>query len=555
MAEQFNKLVDTMGGLRLADRSTSHCSNPTQTLVKTIWELVKSCQSTSANAAHVGTVIEGTQTPSGQDIARLSSLRKEALALEQITKNLSDATENYIIAYIISLAGPWTLEQKMLLHFSDEVRRIIRNVLDDANTDDCSVVRKILEKCYDQSLRASGTLHPAEYFDSLEEASLEEPYDPDFESEEYYEHENRLAIDDSYADALRVQCERRAEREQHQREEWIGFWVRALRECPDEPTTLFHPPANSHPNCHLAEVPRYLFRAFDDASSGWSDHHIVASAESRTAISERSRTDLLSRSRGEITRMLYSHLKKSLFGAEDTDNLMSWSSSLMFVIQYAIWRCNIRRCDPSEVKICMVDTRKFPRGQFARDKSLLRAYRDAPELDENRRRFFDFRLEDPYYDNGEYLSQGVLHHAGRSSVVSLEQLIHAGLYDLYPEFRDPASRNLWTNRVGSLRLAWSNEHTTTQLDLRSAVKLARECFNTFNALDIALVLLSFKERKLRTPATKAPQQQRNPHDFGPVEVQRYTTIIEDMMAKARGIPIALRGFTADSQLEEIFECS
>ncbi|GLA33135.1 hypothetical protein AnigIFM63326_002625, partial [Aspergillus niger] len=155
----------------------------------------------------------------------------------------------------------------------DEVRRIIRNVLDDANTDDSSVVRKILEKCYDQSLRASGTLHPAEYFDSLEEASLEEPYDPDFESEEYYEYENRLAIDDSYADALRVQCERRAEREQQQREEWIGFWVRALGQCPDEPTTLFYSPANSLLNFHLAELllraePQYQSAAEQISSRG-----------------------------------------------------------------------------------------------------------------------------------------------------------------------------------------------------------------------------------------------------------------------------------------------
>ncbi|BCR95666.1 uncharacterized protein AKAW2_20606A [Aspergillus luchuensis] len=553
MAEQFTSLVNTFGGLSFAD-GTSNRSNPTQDLLKTIRALVTSCQSTSANTAHVGTVIEGTQTPSGEYVARLSTLRREAVALAKTTKRLSDATENYIMAYLTSLASPWTLEQKMLSHFSDEVKRIAGNVLDDETTNESSVMRRILEECYAQALCDSGTLHPNKYFKSLEETSFEEPYDPDFESGEYYEHENRLAIDDSYAEAYRVQCERKAERKEQQREEWIGFWVRALSKCPDEPTTLFYPPASRLPNCHLAEVPRYLFRAFDEESSGRSDHHVVASAESISAELERSRTDLLSRPPGESTRMLYNHLK--WFKSKDADNLMSWSGSLLYVIQYAIWRCNKWCRDPAEVYICIVDTRKFPRGQFARDKSLLRVYRDAPEVDPSMRSFFDFRLrKNPDYDNGEYLSQGVLHHAGRSSVVSLEQLIQAGLYDLYPEFADASERDLWAKRVEFLRSAWSKEHMTTRLDIQHAVNMARECFNGFNALDIALVLLTLKERKLLLIATMGPESRKIYRDLGPDEVQRYTDIMKNMMAKGRGIPIALFAFATDRQLEEIFECS
>ncbi|GAQ33663.1 hypothetical protein AtubIFM55763_001746 [Aspergillus tubingensis] len=553
MAEQFTSLVNTFGGMNFADRSTPSRSDPTQDLLKTIWDLKTSCQSTSANAAHVRTVIEGTQTPSGENIARLSTLRREAVALAKATKKFSDATENYIMAYLTSLASPWTLEQKMLSHFSDEVKRIAGNVLDDETTDERSVLRIILEECYAQALCTSGTLHSDEYFESLEETSFEEPGDPDFESEEYYEHENRLAIDDSDADAYRVQCERKAERKEQQREEWIGFWVRALSKCPDEPTTLFYPPASRLPNCHLAEVPRYLFRAFDEESSGRSDHHVVASAESISAESERSRTDLLSRPPRESTRMLYNHLK--WFTSEDADNLMSWSGSLLYVIQYAIWKCNKRCCDPAEVYICIVDTRKFPRGQFARDKSLLRAYRDAPELDQSMRSFFAFRLGYPYYDNGEYLSQGILHHAGRSSVVSLKQLMQAGLYDLYPEFADASARNLWAKRVGFLRSAWSYEHITTQLDIQYAVNVARECFNGFDALDIALVLLTLKKRKLLPIATMRQGVRRIYRDFGPVEVQRYTDIMKNIMAKDGDTLNALFALATDRQLEEIFECS
>jgi hypothetical protein len=200
--------------------------------------------------------------------------------------------------------------------------------------------------------------------------------------------------------------------------------------------------------------------------------------------------------------MLYSHLTKSCFGGEDDDNLMSWSSSLLFVIQYAIWRCYKRRRDTTKVAICTIDTRKFPHGQFVRDMSLLRAYRESPELDQEMQSFFSFRLEKPYYDNGEYLSQGVLHHAGRSSVVCLAQLIRTGLHDLYPEFADPTVMNSWTNRVGSLRSRWSNEHTTTPLEIKRAVEIARACFEGLDTADVALLLLAFKNRKLRGPATK-----------------------------------------------------
>lgn len=201
--------------------------------------------------------------------------------------------------------------------------------------------------------------------------------------------------------------------------------------------------------------------------------------------------------------MLYSHLTKSCFRGKDTDNLISWSSSLLFVIQYAIWRChNSHHGDPAKVEICMVDTRKFPHGQFVRDMSLLRAYREAPEVDEKMRSFFNFRLKSAYFDNGEYLSQGVLHHTGRSSVVSLAQLIQAGLHDLYPQFADPGGMDRWTKRVGSLRSRWSIEQTTTQRDIQKAVEIARACFRSFDACDVALLLLSFKNRKLRVPATK-----------------------------------------------------
>ncbi|PKY05641.1 hypothetical protein P168DRAFT_127848 [Aspergillus campestris IBT 28561] len=563
MADQFTSLVDSVGGLCLDGGATkptasgSNFSNPThQPLAEALRTLIQSCEATSPHAAHVENVMESTHTPPSQGtVNRLVSLRRRATALESAAKAFSDATEHYILAYILSLAGPGTRVRKLLSHFIDDIMSIVREALD-STSDGGDVLREALEMCYAQAVDTSGVLHSDNYFVTLGEAYLAWPYDPDSESDDYYEHENRLDVDDVDAAAFRARYERRAEEKQQQGEEWIRLWVRALGKCPGGPTLFYRP------SCRLADVPRYLFRTFDSESSGRSDHRVVASAQSLATTSQRSRVDLLLRTKNEIAEMLHGHLTKTCFGGHDVaDNLMSWSSSLLFVIQYAIWRCHSLHRDPTEVEICMIDTRKFPRGQFARDKSLLRACRDAPNLDEETRRFFRFRLDHADYDNGEYLSQGVLHHAGRSSVVSLAQLIGAGLHDLYPEFADPSAMGLWTNRVKSLRSQWSVEHTTTQLDIQRALEMARACFEGFDAPDVALLLLSFKSRKLRALASQkifpfGSGRRRKLDGFGPVEVQRYTVIAKTMMSEGEVCLHALSWPASDSQLlEGIYECS
>lgn len=81
--------------------------------------------------------------------------------------------------------------------------------------------------------------------------------------------------------------------------------------------------------------------------------------------------------------------------------MSSWTSSLLFAIQYAIYRCDRFRLSPSDVSICVLDPADFPRGQFMRDMTLIRAYREHIVSE-----FFDFRLNRDDYNNGEHLSQG-----------------------------------------------------------------------------------------------------------------------------------------------------
>jgi hypothetical protein len=77
---------------------------------------------------------------------------------------------------------------------------------------------------YEQATSRSGSLHVDDYFDPLEEACLAWLYDPDFDSERYYEHENQLLVDEEYAAAFQEQLDHRSEGRRNNRQGWIGVW-------------------------------------------------------------------------------------------------------------------------------------------------------------------------------------------------------------------------------------------------------------------------------------------------------------------------------------------
>jgi len=579
MAEEIDRVITSIQGLSLANGTTDlpslrsrRAANSKRNLEGATKALILATEATTSHAQQLLSVADKISGP-GHDLARLVSLRRRAKALADITVTFGDALDCYILSQIKSLAGPGTTAEKLLSHFDAHLRGIIQDVVS-STTDEGSVLREILERCYSESLQRSGTLNFDNYADPLDETCLESPYDPDFESEEYYEHENRLEVDEDYANTFRynrrLKAERKEQEHKKKKENWIGFWVKALQRCHNGPT-LFYPPASHLSQCHLTDVPRYLFRTFDQASSGRSNEDVVASVE-RISDESNSRVDILSKPTEVSIRMLHGHLTKLCFGGGDeSDNLMSWSSSLLFVIQYAVWRCHHRRCGEDEVKICAVDTRKFPRGQFARDITLLRAYRQTAKHNEGMNEFFDFRLNREDYDNGEFLSQGQVHHKGRSSMVSLDQLIKAGLHDLYPEFKEESEKSSWTNRVRSLRSRWSAEQSTTKLDIQAALSVARVCFKTFEPPDIAMLLLLFKNRKLR-PTTTTTTRPPSFHsvtgkcqgvfkDYGPEEVQRYMKILEttafgDRDNKAGDSFRKPLSFAQGPQLlKDVFDCS
>jgi hypothetical protein len=280
------------------------------------------------------------------------------------------------------------------------------------------------------------------------------------------------------------------------REEWVRFWATCLNNCPDGPT-LFIPPESTSFEEELPSArdpPKYLFRAYDSKSWGYNTSNVIASEGYLN-----SRVDIFSPKRHNPSGMLYGHLIGPYTSTRD-DNLVSWSSSLMFVIQRANYRCYQNSIGVDNVYICAVDTTKFPNRQFVRDKYLMRRF---PGSNKEEVYFRSLRFNDSRYDNGEYISQGILNIQGRSCTMSLEDLEIAGFGSLYPEL-DVSSGGAaaragtpWTNYVKDLRSTWRDEHTSASPQLGFAIKIAQKCFTSFDKTDMALLLLAFRERKLK----------------------------------------------------------
>jgi hypothetical protein len=477
-----------------------------------IQKLVQSTNAITLQAQSVRSLAIDTKTHGNLFTMEARTLEGGIEDLTSITSNLqntinmlNEAKEHSVINYLRSFRSKDEgIVSELLSHFDKQIRDIIKKVLHDNR--DREVLWRVAEECFNQITSNSGKLGTCYYFDKMDENTLEWPYDPDFESEQYEEHHNRLEVDKVYAaDHQKALDKRFKDREDvsvMERKCWLEFWMRVLNGSPAGPT-LFYPPASSDiQDLDLVDVPQYLFRTFDTKSSGINNKSVIASTASQSK-SPKFRTDILKLKRHRIAELLSMHLDKPCIGGSNIDNLMSWTSSLLFAMQYAIWRRK-----SFKFMICTVDSSKFPRGQFVQDICLLKAYHAAAkERGGDVFRMFDLRLRNEDFYNGEYLSQGILNHKHRSCVVSLEQLIRAGLYDLYPEFEDARGNEMWTKRVLELRQNWSAEQTTTDQEIQLALYIAKECFPQFELTDIATVLLSFKNRKHRSrePTSKCPR--------------------------------------------------
>ena len=265
------------------------------------------------------------------------------------------------------------------------------------------------------------------------------------------------------------------------------------------------------PEFRMGNTPRYLFRIHAPPSAGTTTTSYVIPPASGCDDPEL-RADLFSRPPGQAADLLYNHLTW-LPSHEDECNFTSWTSSLLFALQYGFYR---HRGDTMKIKsqlsqitIMVVDTRGLPSGTFVKDVEIMRAITsDLPAGEgDDLRQFLDFR-ENPRrsgrYYFGEYLSQGDLGLEGRCAQTSMTKLVRFRLFDLYPAFEDPAEWTLWAKRVVALREPFkafkaleflSSFPPTDRKQIRRAIVIASACFGDLFAVPVAAMLLALQPRK------------------------------------------------------------
>lgn len=409
----------------------------------------------------------------------IEELEWQALGLEEGVEELERRAQISVICEISSLGNADPLCKRLVDFFGLEIHSITREVLAEAGNPPDKILWRIAERCYFETCRG-GKLDFDNYFHSW--APLGWPYDPEFLCNLRYAADCRSSS-------------------------WPGYWTRVLNACPSGPTLFNVPRAMWAPetcsprpvsSSYQEETPRYLFRTFDGRSSGLNNETIIASQASKEKMPN-SRVDFLSLDMTTKAELLHRHLDRRPYSrATSSYNLVSWTTSLLFVIQCAVWRHRTSKNSPGldSIFICAVDTEKFPRGQFAQDKQMIRTCKDAASSEAQS--FFDFRMNRPEYYNGEYLSQGSLNYSGRGRVVSLRTLMESGLLYMYPEFDETRG---WTNGVRALRQRWSSEEPLSREDLERAVRIAKTCFGDFGGIEIPLMLVCFKARELSNSAS------------------------------------------------------
>jgi len=219
------------------------------------------------------------------------------------------------------------------------------------------------------------------------------------------------------------------------------------------------PNASSSPDPAL--VPRYLFRVYRPGSAGFTSAETVASLAAYNKFQAGDRNakwedvvteDISAMNRTTAAAMLGRHLQG--WFTEPETNLVSWTSSLLFAIQYIIFlNKNRQRMALEAISLCVIDTSKFEPGTFQQDLALISAYRDS--ADEALEGIDRLRTGSEYYF-GEYLSQGVLDIEGKCRVVSGDRVINESLFLFRPEFKKMMRKKGdtvgWAREVDELRV-------------------------------------------------------------------------------------------------------
>ncbi|CAI7616053.1 unnamed protein product [Penicillium bialowiezense] len=253
---------------------------------------------------------------------------------------------------------------------------------------------------------------------------------------------------------------------------------------------LFSPKKNSAITEDILDnIPRYLFRVVSPGSRGTADERWVRSGSASQHKSS-SKEDIFSNlnhmKRKVTAHMLNSHLRWwPDYGADD--DFVSWTSSLLFAIQYIYYQDgrNWNVSDLTDIHLYVIDTEQFPRGTFIRDMDLINIFCG---VDVSLEEFKKLRLRDgARYYFGEYLSQGALKIENKCQIISADIMFERHrLRRIQPEFAEidsaiASGNHGWVKEVIRLREAiWRTQMIPTYsfVEMRDRLEAIEEIIDT-----------------------------------------------------------------------------
>ena len=247
-------------------------------------------------------------------------------------------------------------------------------------------------------------------------------------------------------------------------------------------------------------VPRYLFRLHTAETAGETTTSHVIPPASLCGQTDRMR-DIFRLPRADAAELLNSHFRWWR-RHEPECNLISWTSSLLYVLQYGFYRHRIDNLNLAQIYLHVLDTRGFPEGTFIKDIEIMKVFDEYSKAGwKTLTDFFQLRKIGVYYF-GEYLSQGKLSLKGCCVRTSMERMVDLGLFELRPELKDESEWNQWAKRVVSLRESLETSrlaHRVTQSELCRAFTIAQRCFGDRWVVPMAAMLLALKHRENNDP--------------------------------------------------------
>ncbi|PKS11295.1 hypothetical protein jhhlp_003057 [Lomentospora prolificans] len=259
------------------------------------------------------------------------------------------------------------------------------------------------------------------------------------------------------------------------------------------------PKPKSLPFCQKHEVPKYLFRVHSPTTAGETSLNTVMPPACHHG-TQHTGKDLFAMKAKDAASLINRHLRWDP-AHEDQCNLISWTSSLLFALQYGLYK-NLgsrKRSQLTEINILVLDTSEFPTGTFMNDLDLIDYFADHDTSSgKDLKSLGRLRRGSWGYYFGEYISQGRLDIKGQCKQATMQDLIDLGLFTFLPELGQRDKWVLWANRVLELRKV-DESPVSTQSVVRRAVVIATAGFGDDFAIPIAIMLLALKNTRPDDP--------------------------------------------------------